>query len=228
MVGTLCFAWGAVFVWLAFHHHERAANGTEYTSLTITILQLVIAAPGLILGVRELRAGLWLDREVVIVRGPFRTWRLSPDEVDGFKPGDRLYPVLHRQHGPPVGVVALARGSFWRQAADRQVLEAQCDRLNALLRSVQSQQPTRSPAELGIRPSDHRAEYARRRLLSIAITLVVLIVCVVVALLLQTVAAVALVTFIAVAQLAGTYIGLRQARRELPGEGHGARATNPP
>ncbi len=46
-----------VFTWLAFHHRERASNGTETTSVGLTVFsQVLLALPGLVLGVRHLRA----------------------------------------------------------------------------------------------------------------------------------------------------------------------------
>jgi hypothetical protein len=61
---------------------------------------------------REFRSGLWIDPDAVIVRGIMRTRRFSPDELDGFKPEMRLAPspLLHREHGSPVIVGALAHG----------------------------------------------------------------------------------------------------------------------
>lgn len=64
--------------------------------------------------------------------------------------------------------------------------------------------------------------------MSIAITAAVLAMCVAIALLLQTVAAVVLVTLIAVAELARTYTTLRQARRQLSRDARETRANNSP
>ena len=146
-IGATWLLYAASFVWMAFHHHERASNGTEYTSVTLTVFILVLALPGLVLGIRQLRAGLWMDSQIVIFRGMFRTVRLGPDEVDGFKAENRLAPspVLYRKHGLPVVVGSLARGGWLRarDANNLEVEEAFCEQLNALLLSVQSDQPAR-------------------------------------------------------------------------------------
>lgn len=218
-IGATWLLYAASFVWMAFHHHERASNGTEYTSVTLTVFILVLALPGLVLGIRQLRAGLWMDSQIVIFRGMFRTVRLGPDEVDGFKAENRLAPspVLYRKHGLPVVVGSLARGGWLRarDANNLEVEEAFCEQLNALLLSVQSDQPARPPAELGLRPADRQAGYARLKQIQIAITVAVVIVCVAVAALLQTVAAVALVTVIAAGQIASSCLILRSARHNM-------------
>lgn len=161
-IGCMWLLYAAFFVWIAFHHTERTAGGGS-VSPVLTIMLLVLAVPGLVLGVRELRSGLWIASDAVIVRGMFRTTMLSPNEIDGFKPEMRLAPspLVHRKHGTPLIVGALAHGGFSKrtQADCLKALEPLCDQLNALLESVRSEQPSRTPDALSSRPSDRRASY---------------------------------------------------------------------
>jgi hypothetical protein len=108
-IGGAWLIYAAAFTWLAFQHHERAGNA-EVVSPVVTAMVLFLALPGYVLGVRQLRCGLWIDRNSLIVRGMFRTLRLSPNEVDGFKPerrGSFIGPMLHRKHGRPVRLGAV-------------------------------------------------------------------------------------------------------------------------
>jgi hypothetical protein len=220
--GVALMLYGAFFVWLAFHHHERAADGVEYTNVVILTMMLVLAAPGVVLGFRQLRSGLWVDSEKVIVRGMFRTARLSPDEVDGFK-AERVRtfigPVLHCKHRAPLVVGGLGCGgisakgeAYWLQAS-----EGVCDQLNSLLESVRSAQADRAPAELGLRPSDQQAAYAHQRRLHIVFSTGVVGMCLAIALLVPSATAIGFATVAALAQLAGVFLSLRKARQDLNG-----------
>jgi hypothetical protein len=74
-IGALWLAYAAGFTWLAFHHHERSTGG-EAVRPGMTVVILLLALPGYMLGIRELRSGLWIDRTMVVVRGIFRAVRL--------------------------------------------------------------------------------------------------------------------------------------------------------
>jgi hypothetical protein len=216
-IGGALLIYAAVFTWLAFHHHERE-GALEVVSPVVTVMALLFAVPGYVLGIRQLRCGLWIDHDVVLVRGMFRTLRLAPNEVDGFKPEMRISPspLLHRKHGQPIIVGALAHGGFSkaRQAGCLRALEPVCDQLNALLASVQSMHPSRTSTALGMRPADHLAAYGSFRRFYISMTVVMAGIYAVAAVLLHTSGATVVVGSIALVQVAGTPIVLRLVRND--------------
>jgi len=216
-IGGLWFVWAGFFAWLAFDHHGRVYQASSSAGLTVVLL--ILAIPGLILGVRELRSGLWIDSDVVVVRGMFRTSRLKPNEIDGFKAEMRLAPspLLHRQHGAPIVIGALAQGGFLKSSQRRclDALEPVCGQLNALLRAVQTEQPSRIPDTLALRQSDREANHRALQRILVGTAVGVAVVCAVAAALLHTAAAFGLLGSIALVEAIGTFVVLRITKTDI-------------
>jgi hypothetical protein len=216
-IGSLCFVWAGVFTWLAFHHHERVYQDSSSAGLTVFVL--ILAIPGLMLGVRELRSGLWIDSDAVVVRALFRTLRLSPNDVDGFKAEMRLAPspLLHRKHGAPVIIGALAHGGFLKSSQQKclDALDPVCEQLNALLRAAQTEQPSRTPDALALRQSDREANYRALQRILVASAVGMTVVCAVAAPLLHTAAAFGLLGSMALVEAIGTFVVLRLTKTDI-------------
>jgi Flp pilus assembly protein TadB len=136
-------------------------------------------------------------------------------------------PLLHRKHGPPVIVGALAHGGFSkpRQAECLRALEPVCDQLNALLHSVQVEQPSRTPAALGMRPADHMAGYRSFRVFFIAMTIGIVAICAAIAALVHFGVASLWVLAIALVQVIGTPIVLNLVRKDFQRKAREADST---
>lgn len=139
-------------------------------------------------------------------------------------------PLLHRKHGQPIIVGALAHGGFSksRQADCLRALEPICDGLNALLHSVQSVQPNRARTELGMRPADHMESFRSFRVCFIAVTAVIVAMCVGVAALVDFQAASLWVLAIAVIQVVGTPIVLHLVGKDYKRRAHEAGSAQAP
>jgi hypothetical protein len=232
----LLLAFGACFLYMAFRYgifYRSRLPSSMANRVALAAELLVIAAVGIVLGLREIRSGLWIDSERVIVRGLFRTSTMTPDEVDGFKPEMRLAPcpLLHLKHGSPVIVGALAHGGFLKSTQDQRLkeLEPICDQLTALLHTVQSAHARKDPSALiATTHKERRAEYPVLRGVFIAFACVVVLICGGIAALVRTPTAIAVMGGIAVVQSVGTFIVLALVRKDLDRANLPERAHLPP
>jgi hypothetical protein len=121
----------ALYLWLAVYGFlGKAGDGGG----GIGVLGLALAALSGLLAVRHARAGLWMGPDGIVVRGPFKTYRVAP--------------MLQRKHGRPLRVSALSRGGGLTSRFPALVaqLEPLCDELNALLKTLQAGAPSSSDA----------------------------------------------------------------------------------
>jgi hypothetical protein len=117
---------------------------------------LVFAGPCAWVAWRVARSGLWIGPEGLVIRGPFRSWAVQPEEALRFTTGVEKgtgnatpCPMLERADGDPVGVWALGReGWVWSYDKHLEELEPLCEQLNQLLKQ---QQPRRAAwSEAGV------------------------------------------------------------------------------
>jgi hypothetical protein len=94
--------------------------------------------------VRVLMSGVRIGSDVVTIRGAFRTYVLSVDEVTRFEPAPRRgnhppQPVAHRTDGRAIAVSSLSVGrSPTNYAANVAALTPLCEQLNDVLRAAQA------------------------------------------------------------------------------------------
>src|SRR5215813_13049103 len=86
--GSLSIAFGTFWIaltvyFLTRHHHGQAAG----TKIAVAAIATVLAIGFISFGVRQVRAGLWIASDQVIVRGPLRVKRLATEVVAGFAVG---------------------------------------------------------------------------------------------------------------------------------------------
>jgi hypothetical protein len=131
--------WLGVYLLVLKHWQVDPTTATKIGQASIGFGIAVLSLP---LAVRQLRVGLWISRERVVIRGTFKTYVCLPDDVVAFVPGTRLAPcpLLRRTHGRPLAVSALSRSGFLRTSAPLYLhqLAPVCDDLNELLGTVQS------------------------------------------------------------------------------------------
>jgi hypothetical protein len=139
----------ALYLWLAVYGFlGKAGDGGG----GIGVLGLALAALSGLLAVRHARAGLWMGPDGIVVRGPFKTYRVAASSATGFVAGfvakSAPAPMLQRKHGRPLRVSALSRGGGLTSRFPALVaqLEPLCDELNALLKTLQAGAPSSSDA----------------------------------------------------------------------------------
>lgn len=128
---------------------SSAGAGGEANVLNAVVFFLVFAGPCAWVAWRVATSGLWIGPEGLVIRGPFRSWAVQPEEALRFATGVQKgtgngtpCPMLERTDGEPVGVWALGReGWIWSYDKHLEELEPLCEQLNQLLRQ---QQPQRS------------------------------------------------------------------------------------
>ncbi|MHB1571278.1 MAG: hypothetical protein ACYC0H_19035 [Solirubrobacteraceae bacterium] len=138
--GSLMFALGACWVGFIVYflttEHWKVAP-TIATKIGFSVFGAMWASACVLVGIRLMRAGLWIGEQEVVVRGPLRTRRLPRDQVTGFVVGGALSPcpVLHQVHGRSVPVTALSSTGLLRSSESKhaQTLAPLCDQLNETL-----------------------------------------------------------------------------------------------
>jgi hypothetical protein len=136
-------AWVVMFFLIRNPHWNRTTgeyleNGTFFFG---------VAALSLMYARRLARAGLWIARDAVTIRGPLVTRTISPADAQSFIPGVQRSggngtpcPMLKRNSGRPIGIWALGReGVIFNYRQYQEDLEPLCDQLNELLRSAQAE-----------------------------------------------------------------------------------------
>lgn len=117
----------------------------EANVLNAAVFFLVFAGPCAWVAWRVATAGLWIGPEGLVIRGPFRSWAVQPEEALRFVPGVQKgtgngtpCPMLERTDGDPLGVWALGReGLVWSFDRYLEELEPLCEQLNQLLTQQQ-------------------------------------------------------------------------------------------
>lgn len=147
---ALVFAlfWACATVVFATTHHPASQSGA--TGVLITAFGGLLTLGFALFGIGELRSGLRIGSEQVIVRGPWRTKRFAPKQVAGFAVGRSFAPCafLKPKKGKAVQVSALMRGGWSRRQEPQHARELQtvCEQLDALLVSVQRGSRTEAAA----------------------------------------------------------------------------------
>ncbi len=139
--GAFALVFSIVFVILPFTASPRAGN-----VVSIFAFCWCVAALGLFLAVRLVRAGLWLAANGIVVRNPLRTVTVSLEEADQFVSAvasgvgnGTPCPILKRRHGRDVGIWALGREGFvWSFRRYTDEMRPLCDELNRALDRLQS------------------------------------------------------------------------------------------
>jgi hypothetical protein len=142
-------AWAAIaVVWsVAF-----AAIPFIQNDVVVGLIYLGIAGLGIAFARRIARAGVSIEPDRILVRGPFTSHVVPIADVDAFVPGlqggwgnGTPCPMLTRTHGRPVGVWALGqRNVVFRYGRLFGEIRPLCDQLNALVTRPQSSSPGRS------------------------------------------------------------------------------------
>ena len=73
-----------LLVILPTHTHWHNTVGND---VGISLFVVVLAAAGFWMARRLGTAGLWLADDRIVVKGPLKTWLLSPADVERFVPG---------------------------------------------------------------------------------------------------------------------------------------------
>jgi hypothetical protein len=143
---AVAVAWSAAFASLLFVGGDL--DGSLPASLALGAFYFGIAALGIVLAVRIARAGVWLGRPGIVVRGPFRTQTVALDHAGCFGPGlqgaggnGTPCPMLERESRRAVGVWALGRRNIWfryQRLCDE--IQPLCDDLNELVRSLRAEE----------------------------------------------------------------------------------------
>jgi hypothetical protein len=136
--------WSVVVASLLFVPGDHGRHRTLGEYLVLAVFYLGIAAVGMIFARRVARAGLWIGREGVVVRGPFRTRSVALEDAASFAPGlqgrggnGTPCPMLERRGGRAVGVWALGQRNIWfryRRLCDE--IQPVCDELNSLVETL--------------------------------------------------------------------------------------------
>jgi hypothetical protein len=121
-----------------------AEDGGTSSALAGAAVILALAAPYLYFAGRIARSGIWLGADGIVIRGPFRTRRISGSSAVSFGPGVQPgagngtpCPILTRADGSEVGVWALGIESLvWNFGGSLEEMRPLCDELNALLEEL--------------------------------------------------------------------------------------------
>jgi hypothetical protein len=146
---AIAAAWSVGFACLLF----IPPNKTLAEYLALGAFYFGIAALGMLLARRVANAGVRIGPDGIVVRGPFRTRRVSIADAEVFVPGlqggggnGTPCPMLERRDGRPVGVWALGRRNLWfRYHRLAQEIQPLCDDLTALVKVLQSPSPPANP-----------------------------------------------------------------------------------
>ncbi len=138
---ALAALWSVVFALLLVRPSGVHGVGAH---VAVGAFYLGIAALGLVFAARVARAGVWLGRDGIVVRGPFRTRAVALADAGLFAPGlqggggnGTPCPMLQRADRRAVGVWALGRRNVWfRYARVCQEIQPLCDELNELVASL--------------------------------------------------------------------------------------------
>ena len=135
---TVAAVWSVGFACLLFIPPGKSLG--EY--LVLGAFYFGIAALGMVLARRVAIAGVRIGPQAIVVRGPFRTRRVSIADAEAFVPGlqggggnGTPCPMLQRRNGRPVGVWALGRRNVWfRYERLAQEIQPLCDELTKLIK----------------------------------------------------------------------------------------------
>jgi hypothetical protein len=139
-----CFAMAIFWTFMAVLVFVNFA-GESLGAAAFAALFLIGGAGCVLLGVRMLRAGLWIDADGITVRGALKTTRVPLRVAEGFYPRDLGYGgavrttvgvTLRRRRGRDLVVWAMRHGEFTGKAHRAKALarwQPVCDELNSLL-----------------------------------------------------------------------------------------------
>jgi hypothetical protein len=147
---AIAVAWSVAFAGLLFISGDLKGPRTPGEILALGAFYFGVAAVGLVFARRVARAGLWIGRDAIAVRGPFRTQSVALDDVARFVPGlqgrggnGTPCPMLEREARRAVGVWALGRRNIWfRYHRLCNEIQPLCDELNDLVRTLRSSSPS--------------------------------------------------------------------------------------
>jgi hypothetical protein len=126
---------------------SSAVPSLDRRARNFAIFFIAIAVLCVAIGVRILRAGLWIDADGITVRGVTRTRRVALRAVEGFYPRDlgmggairtTVGVTVRRRRERDLIVWAMRHGEFTGKAHREKALarwQPTCDELNALLAS---------------------------------------------------------------------------------------------
>ncbi|MEA2210790.1 MAG: hypothetical protein QOF83_738 [Solirubrobacteraceae bacterium] len=143
---AIAVLWAVIMAGLRFRSGGHPTDVTLVGNLILGALFFGMAILGLLVAGRVARAGLWVGRDGIVVRGPFRTAVVPIDEAGLFAPGlqgaggnGTPCPMLSRRDGAGVGVWALGRRNVWfRYERLCQEIQPLCDELNGLVETLRS------------------------------------------------------------------------------------------
>lgn len=217
--GGLTVVMAAFWTWMGFYS-IFSMHSTEANKIGFAIFAFCFGAVTLLLGFRQLRAGLWIGRDRIVVRGTLKTWVLDPSDVTGFVAGQRLAPcpLLDREHGRQVPVSALSRPGILKSSASRFIkeLEPVCDDLNTLLKAIRPGTTPHADAPSAETIATHaRENYRRLRTFFVVIAVTFAILCELVVALVPKPTVLVFMTALAVFNAIGTYGVLRLEKKQL-------------
>jgi hypothetical protein len=143
---AICAGWSVLFASLILIPGRLPAHGHTSELIAVLAFYLGTGAVGLALARRIGRAGVRLEADGIVVRGPFRTHSVPLDDAGRFTPGLQgrggngvPCPMLSRSGGAAAGIWALGQRNVWfRYARIRDELQPLCDELNELLDAMRS------------------------------------------------------------------------------------------
>jgi hypothetical protein len=229
--GAAGVAVAGFWAWMGFHFvifHHSQVPATTASKVGAAAFLLSLAVLFLWCGIRQLRAGLWISRERVVVRGMLRTRIIDPDEATGFVAGTRLAPcpLLHRKHGRPFAVTALSRSGILKSSNARFLRQVGpvCDELNVLLATVQSgDHKHEEPPGVEVTSEHARENYRVLRSLTLAYAAVFIVISGAVVALAPSPTVAIFVSALSLVNTVGTYVVLRSQKRDVD---HGERARS--
>ncbi len=142
--GAIAALWSVLFACLLFGPTGADGNVPTLAYLLTGVFYFGVAAVGLALAWRVLRAGVWIAPDGIVVRGPFRTQSVALSDAVRFVPGlqgrggnGTPCPMLERRDRRAVGVWALGRRNIWfRYERLCREIQPLCDELNSLVASM--------------------------------------------------------------------------------------------
>jgi hypothetical protein len=140
---AIAVVWAVALAVMPFIQGDFRGQLSLAGDVILAVVYLGIAGLGLAVAVRVARAGVSIESDGIIVRGPFTTRVVSLADAESFVPGlqggwgnGTPCPTLKRRHGRPVGVWALGRRNVvFRYQRLFKEIQPRCDELNELVES---------------------------------------------------------------------------------------------
>ena len=141
---ALAVLWSVALAAIPFIQGDFHGQLSTAGYVIVAAVYLGLAVLGLAIAARVARAGVSIDRDGIIVRGPFMTRTVPIADAKAFIPGlqgawgnGTPCPTLKRKAGRPVGVWALGRRNVvFRYQRLFGEIQPVCDELNQLVKSL--------------------------------------------------------------------------------------------